>query len=195
MNKIKCYIYNNIYQLLHITILQSSDSWRANMYQANTPYNILYRRLFTTSSLSTGQEICHFSLQKGSKCLRDAFYGCDKVKKMFWLCDLFILERQCSYSSNREQVMAQWWECWSPPTSVACAQIPTSNAICGLSLLLVLPFALRDFSPGNPVFPSPQKPTFPNSNLTGNQVDEEPLCGCATSKSLFVIHLKEMHGS
>ena len=34
---------------------------------------------------------------------------------------------------------------------------------------------------GTPVFPSPQKPTFPNSNSTRNQVDEEPLCGCATS--------------
>ena len=56
----------------------------------------------------------------------------------------------------------------------------------GLSLLFVLSFALRGFSPGPPVFPSPQKPTFPNSNSTRNQVDEEPLCGFATSKSLFI---------
>ena len=63
---------------------------------------------------------------------------------------------------------------------------PGINAICGLSLLLVLSFAPRGFSPGTPVFPSPQKPTFPNSNSTRNQVDEEPLCGCATSKSLFI---------
>ena len=66
------------------------------------------------------------------------------------------------------------------------------DAICGLSLLLVLSFASRGFSPGTPVFPSPQKPTLPNSNSTRNQVDEEPLCGCATSKSLFIylfIHL------
>ena len=55
------------------------------------------------------------------------------------------------------------------------------DAICGLSLLLVLSFAPRGFSPGTSVFPSPQKPTFPNSNSTRNQVDEEPLCGCATS--------------
>ena len=47
--------------------------------------------------------------------------------------------------------------------------------ICGLSLLLVLSFAPRGFSPGAPVFPSPQKPTFPNSNSTKNQVDEELL--------------------
>ena len=60
------------------------------------------------------------------------------------------------------------------------------DPICGLSLLLVLSFASRGFSPGTPVFPSPQKPTFPNSNSTRNQVDEEPLCGCATSKSLFI---------
>ena len=45
------------------------------------------------------------------------------------------------------------------------------------------------FSPGTPVFPSPQKPTFPNSNSTRNQVDEEPLCGCATCKSLFILFI------
>ena len=50
---------------------------------------------------------------------------------------------------------------------------PGDDAICGLSLLLVLSLAPRGFSPGTPVFPSPQKPTFPNSNSTRNQVDEE----------------------
>ena len=44
----------------------------------------------------------------------------------------------------------------------------------------------RDFSSGTLGLPSPQKPTFPNSNAIRNQVDEEPLCGCATSKSLFI---------
>ena len=62
---------------------------------------------------------------------------------------------------------------------------PSVEAICGLSLLLVLSFAPRGFSPGTPVFPSPQKPTFPNSNSTRNQVDEEPLRACATSKLLL----------
>ena len=62
-------------------------------------------------------------------------------------------------------------------------------AICGLSLLLVLSFAPRGFSPGTPVSPSPQKPTLSNFNSTRNQVDEEPLCGCATSKSLFIYYL------
>ena len=66
---------------------------------------------------------------------------------------------------------------------------PGVDAICGLSLLLVLSLAPRGFSPGTPVFPSPQKPTFPNSNSTRNQVDEEPLCGCATSKSLLLLLL------
>ena len=32
---------------------------------------------------------------------------------------------------------------------------PGVDAICGLSLLLVLSFAPRGFSPGTPVFPSP----------------------------------------
>ena len=37
-------------------------------------------------------------------------------------------------------------------------------ATSGLSWLLVLYSAQRGFSPGSPVFPSPQKSTFPNSN-------------------------------
>ena len=41
------------------------------------------------------------------------------------------------------------------------------------SLLLALSFAPRGFSPGTPVFPSPQKPALPNSNSTRNQVDED----------------------
>ena len=42
------------------------------------------------------------------------------------------------------------------------------DAICGLSLLLVLSLAPRGFCPGTPVFPSPQKPTLPNSNSISN---------------------------
>jgi len=34
--------------------------------------------------------------------------------------------------------------------------------------LLVLVLAPRGFSPGTPVFPSPQKPTFPHSNSIRN---------------------------
>ena len=72
---------------------------------------------------------------------------------------------------------------------------PGVDAIFGLSLLLVLSLGPRGFSPGIPVWPSPQKATLPNSNSTRNQVDEEPLCGCATSKSLFIyfIHLNGRH--
>ena len=55
---------------------------------------------------------------------------------------------------------------------------PGIDAICGLSWLLVLSFAPRGFSPGTPVFPSPQKSTFPNSNSTRNLVDEEPVWMC-----------------
>ena len=46
---------------------------------------------------------------------------------------------------------------------------PSIDAICGLSLLLVLSFLPRGFSPGTPVFPSSQKPTFPNSNTTSSK--------------------------
>ena len=46
--------------------------------------------------------------------------------------------------------------------------IPGLGVISGLSLLLVLVLAPRGFSPGTPVLPSPQKPTFPNSNSIWN---------------------------
>ena len=78
--------------------------------------------------------------------------------------------------------MVQCWEVF-PSHQCGLVQIPASCILC-LSLLLVLSFANRGFSPGTPVFPSPQKPMFSNSNSTRNQVDEEPLRGCATSKSL-----------
>ena len=47
--------------------------------------------------------------------------------------------------------------------------IPGLGVICRLSLLLVLVLAARVFLPGgSPVFRSPQKPTFPNSNSIWN---------------------------
>ena len=57
-----------------------------------------------------------------------------------------------------------------------------------VEFLLVVYFAPRGFSPVTPVFTSPQKPTFPISNSTRNQIDElELLCGCAASKSFLLI--------
>ena len=79
--------------------------------------------------------------------------------------------------------VAQWWE-QSPPTSVAWVQIPAS-CLSGLSFSSFGSFAPRAFSLGTPVVSSLLKPTFPNSNSTRNQVDEVPLGGCATSKSLL----------
>ena len=46
--------------------------------------------------------------------------------------------------------------------------------------------ALRGFSLVTPVFPSPQKPTFPNSNSTRYQEDQERPSGYAASKSLLI---------
>ena len=46
--------------------------------------------------------------------------------------------------------------------------IPRPGITSGLSFLLVLVLDPRGFSPGTPVFPSPQKPTIPNSNSVRN---------------------------
>ena len=69
---------------------------------------------------------------------------------------------------------------------------PCADAICGLSLLLVLFFAPRGFSPGISVSPSPQKPTFQNSNSTRNQVDKKTtlwMCYLKIIIYLFIIYL------
>ena len=84
--------------------------------------------------------------------------------------------------------VAQWWE-HSPPTDMARVQIPASTPYVGWVCCWFSPLLREVFSPGTPVFASPQKPTFPNSNSTRNRVDEEPLCGCATCKSLFFIFI------
>ena len=58
-----------------------------------------------------------------------------------------------------------------------------ANAICGLSLLLVLSLAPRGFPPGTPVFPSPEKKNYnlqfldasayDNGNADNNSNDNE----------------------
>ena len=66
---------------------------------------------------------------------------------------------------------------------------PGVDTICGLSLLLVLSLAQRGFSSGTPVFPSPQKPTLPNSNLTRNQHIHMVVLRLPTCKSLFIFFI------
>ena len=53
-------------------------------------------------------------------------------------------------------------------------------------LLLVLPFAPRGFSLGTPIFRSPKKPAFPNSNSNVNGGGRTSIyVDVSTSKSLF----------
>ena len=69
---------------------------------------------------------------------------------------------------------------------------PGMDASCRLSLSLVLSFSLRGFSLDTP-FSLWAKLTFPNSNLTRNQLDEEPLSECCylyvVIYYLFIINL------
>ena len=67
---------------------------------------------------------------------------------------------------------------------------PGVDAICGLSLLLVLSFAPRGFSPGTLVFPSPQKTTFPKF-----QFDQESGRRRTTMLMCYlqIVILKKMH--
>ena len=66
----------------------------------------------------------------------------------------------------KETGMAQWLE-HLPPASVPGFDCRTRRQMwveLTTGLLLVLVLAPRGFSPASPVFPSPQKPTFLNSN-------------------------------
>ena len=104
-----------------------------------------------------------------------------------FIVDAIIMQQAKIYG-----VLVQGWhgvESTHPPLMWCGVQIPVFAPYVGwVSSWLVLSFAPRGFSPGTPVFFSPQKPTFPNSNLTRDQVDEaEPLSGCATSKSFYFI--------
>ena len=84
--------------------------------------------------------------------------------------------------------MAQWRE-QSPPNNVARVQIPASTPYVGVEFVVgSLPCSER-FSLNTPAFPCPQKPTFSNSNSTTNRIDKEPLCRCATSKSLYILFI------
>ena len=45
------------------------------------------------------------------------------------------------------------------------------------------------FFSGYSGFPSPRKPTLPTSNLTSDQLEEEPLCGCATLQIIIYLFI------
>ena len=81
--------------------------------------------------------------------------------------------------------MAQWWEC-SPPTNVDRVQILASTPYVDWVCCWFSPLLREVFLRVLRFSPLLKTPTFPNSNSTRNQVNEEPLCRCATSKSLFV---------
>ena len=69
---------------------------------------------------------------------------------------------------QEEQGMVQWWE-HSPPTNVAQLQIPASTPYVGWVCCWFSPLLREVFFPCTPVFPSPQKPILPNSNLIWNE--------------------------
>ena len=119
------------------------------------------------------------------------------ILPLFYLRDynlraLMCVAKNASVDSNLQSSLCVWGARNGPVVrtllSHQCglSSVPGVDAIFRLGLLLFLSFAPRGFSPGSPVFPSPQKPTFPNSNSTRNQVHGESFCGCATSRSLYI---------
>ena len=68
---------------------------------------------------------------------------------------------------------------------------PGVDATFGLSLLLVLSQCSKRLFSGYSSFLLSSKTNISKFQLdqTRNQVDEEPLCGCATCKSLFILFI------
>ena len=64
---------------------------------------------------------------------------------------------------------------------------PGFDAMCGLNLLLVFSVLLREVFLWVLSFSPLLENQITNPNSTMDQVDEEPLCGCAISKSLFIL--------
>ena len=81
--------------------------------------------------------------------------------------------------------VAWWWE-HSPPTNVAQVQILVSTPYVGWVCCWFSPNAPRGFSLGTPVFPPPQKPTFPNSNSTRNQTKNHYVDVQPANRYLFI---------
>ena len=187
----------SVYRLSHAWIigLLADANWRLRRVSVRISqdnYNIrrLYKRATKMASLSIPHSNFLF-LGQGLKLCQFQYWSTHyQLRSMARYVTVLL-------STTRKGLQGE--QGWRSSESLAFHQCgpgstPGVDAICGLSLLLVLSLALRGFSPGTPVFPSPQKPTFPNSNSTRNQVDEEPLCGCSTCKSLslllFIIIIK-----
>ena len=100
----------------------------------------------------------------------------------------FKTEEECMYIGCM-YIGEQWWcSRWehSPPTNVARVQIRASTPYVGWVCCWFSPLLREVFLRVLRFSPLLKNQTFPNFNSTRNQVDEEPLCGCATCKSLFI---------
>ena len=114
---------------------------------------ILNKGAMTSISRLKGLSVCVNVVSKNTKLTWQNLNGAETEKK--------IRQRQVSDKGSAVVRALASHRC-GPGSN------PGVNAICGLSLLLVLSLAPRAFSPGSPVFPSPQKLTLPNSNSIWN---------------------------
>ena len=82
---------------------------------------------------------------------------------------------------------AQWWE-HSPPTNVARVQIPPSTSYVGWVWCWFSPLFQEIFHRALQFFPLFKTQHFQFPEFLQRKVDEEPLCGCASSyfKSIFI---------
>ena len=101
-------------------------------------------------------------------------------------------------SNNKYNVVLLWGARGSAVERALASQQcgPGSNsgvdATCGLSLLLVFSYAPKGFSPGTPVFPFPQKPSFSKLQFdqqSGRRGTSLWMCFFQIIKLLFILFI------
>ena len=95
-------------------------------------------------------------------------------------------KKKLKKNHNKSRNRRPWYPRMTLKVNIYIFGLTKCTIYCKKCSCFSLCYADQGFFPGTPVFPSPQKPTISNSNSTRNQVDEEPQCGCANSKYLFI---------
>ena len=132
----------------------------------------------------------------GNKFLVKAINNCDRPwnSEEVNMCFFFHIRVAIFITIGKQHGKQGMVQCWKhlPPTNVAYAgSNPGINVILIYRVEFVVGSLLcsERFSLGTHVFLSSQTQTFPNSYSTRNQVDEEPLCRCATPNHYYYLLL------
>ena len=138
--------------------MKCSSITGSNSYKSYVKFQVYSRLKLTQRCSSPAGLVSNLNLLKFMSWNKQPHY---LLRVLPWICTQSPLALQGSKGSAVVRSLASH-QCGPGSTPGAV------DAICRLSLLLVLSLAPRGFSPGTLVFPSSQKLTLPNSNSICN---------------------------